>query len=191
MYHVTARGNRKQQLFFEPNDYRWYLDTLSAKSTAFALELMGWCLMPNHVHLLVREQRRRALSQTIRSVHGAYAVRLNRLLGEGSGHAWQGRFYSVPVPADRVWTVLRYIELNPVRAGLVTTAAWYPWLTAQYRLRTNGKPECLSVADWMHDWTPKQWAEALATGVRGEEEQLIRQATKSGSWSEVSAEAGH
>ncbi len=74
VYHVTARGNRKQQVFFEADDYDWYLNRLALCSEGFGLELLGWCLMPNHVHLLVRELQQAAMARTMRSVQSAYAV---------------------------------------------------------------------------------------------------------------------
>ena len=113
-YHVTQRGNNRQDVFFVNDDRRCYLDLLREASRRFGLEVLGYCLMTNHVHLLVVPRNEDALALGIGRAHWWYSRYVNRLHGR-SGHLWQGRFFSAPLEESHLWAALGYVERNPVR----------------------------------------------------------------------------
>ena len=121
-HHVTQRGNRRANVFFEESDPRRYLLLLEDYARKYALEIWAYCLMTNHVHFVAVPTSAESLARSFRDSHQAYASWLNRRLGE-SGHLWQGRFYSTVLDDAHLWAAVRYVERNPVRAALVAHAA--------------------------------------------------------------------
>lgn len=132
-HHVTQRGNGRQQTFFGPDDYALYRDLLGRECRAASVEVWAWCLMPNHVHLILVPQDadglRRALSKVHRRYAGAIHAREKR-----TGHFWQGRFGAVAMDEAHLAAALRYVVLNPVRAGLVSRAQDWPWSSVHSHL---------------------------------------------------------
>jgi putative transposase len=139
-YHLTHRGNRREAVFFCDEDRRAYLAELGETARCQGLKIWGWCLMSNHVHLLVVPGREDSLSRTIGLVHARHARRLNAARG-WTGHLWANRFFSTPLDETHLWTAIRYVELNPVRAGLVRWAQEWPWSSA--RAHALGEPDPL------------------------------------------------
>ncbi|MBM3289107.1 MAG: transposase, partial [Candidatus Hydrogenedentes bacterium] len=129
-HHVTQRGNRKEDIFLSDADRRAYLRYLHQYAGRHGLALWAYCLMDNHVHLVVVPQREESLARALHGAHTVYAMRLNTATHQ-SGHVWQGRFYSTPLDDAHLWAAVRYVERNPVRAGLAAHAADYPWSSAQ------------------------------------------------------------
>jgi putative transposase len=129
-HHVTQRGNGRQKVFFSDADYARYRDLLGEQCRAAQVEVWAWCLMPNHVHLLLvpndEDGLRSALSKTHRIYAGIIHTRENR-----SGHFWQGRFGSVALDEDHLLNAFLYVALNPVRARLVANAADWPWASTR------------------------------------------------------------
>ncbi|WP_194841238.1 REP-associated tyrosine transposase [Salinibacillus xinjiangensis] len=126
IYHITARGNRKGKIYEEPGDYRKYLQILKETQAQHAYTLHGYCLMPNHVHLLI-EMVEASPSQIMKTAHTRYAMYYN-FRYDLVGHLFQGRFKSqVVYSKDYLLTVSRYIHQNPVKAGLVDHPEGYPW----------------------------------------------------------------
>ena len=95
-HHVTQRGNRRQQTFFNEDDYRAYLDLMAEWCGRFGVEIWAYCLMPNHVHLIAVPKTVAALGQAVGEAHRRYSLRINFREG-GRGHLWQGRFASFPM----------------------------------------------------------------------------------------------
>jgi len=118
-HHVTQRGNAQQVIFAQNADRVTYLELLRQYSQLYGLSLLGYCLMSNHVHLIVAPHAATALANTLKHTHGRYASYWNACQSS-TGHVWQGRFYSCPLDDAHPWEALRYTELNPVRAGLGT-----------------------------------------------------------------------
>lgn len=118
-HHVTQRGNGRARTFFEEGDYALYRDLLAANCKAARVEVWAWCLMPNHVHLILvpsdPDGLRRALARVHRSYAGTIQARRKR-----TGHFWQGRFGAVAMDEHHLAAALRYVSLNPVRARLVS-----------------------------------------------------------------------
>ncbi len=132
-HHVTQRGNRRQQVFFGERDYQAYLRYLGEGCRRFGAAIWAYCLMPNHVHLVLVPKSQVALARSVSSAHHRYAWRTNRRR-DWCGHLWQSRFYSTAMDQGHLLAAVRYVELNPVRAGLVGEAAAWPWSSARHHL---------------------------------------------------------
>ena len=121
-HHVTQRGNRRQQTFFCDEDYQSYIHLMSEWCGAHEVEIWAYCLMPNHVHLIAVPHLEDGLRHAVGEVHRRYTRMVN--FREGwRGHLWQGRFASFVLDEPYLLKATRYIELNPVRAGLITHRA--------------------------------------------------------------------
>jgi putative transposase len=129
-YHVTHRGNRRGDVFLSSFDREDYLRLLARAGERHGLELWAYCLMTNHVHLVVRPAGQDSLARTIGEVHGHHARVLHRENG-WNGHLWANRYFSAPLDNDHLWAAVRYVERNPVRAALVELAETYPWSSAR------------------------------------------------------------
>jgi len=136
--HVIQRGNNKQVSFFSDEDYGVYLDKLKLYGQKYSVAIHSYVLMTNHVHLLMTPELEQAVSQLMQSL-GRYYVRYINQTYDRTGTLWEGRYKSTLVDSDNyLLTVSRYIELNPVRAGMVAHPAEYPWSSYQYN--ALGKP---------------------------------------------------
>ena len=126
LYHVTARGNRRESIFLDDGDQARFLDVLGEVCRHFNWQLHAYCLMTNHYHLLI-ETPDGNLSKGMRQLNGVYTQRFNRTHGR-VGHVFQGRFKGILVQKESYLLELaRYIVLNPVRAGMVPFAQDWPW----------------------------------------------------------------
>jgi len=153
IYHVINRGNNRREVFYDENDYEHYLCLLHRYKQKFAFKLFAYCLMPNHVHLLLQRTEKGSLGQIMQAVTNAHTSRF-QFRYQTSGHVWQGR-YKNPIVSDDSYllTVMRYVEQNPIRAGLVSDMKTYKWssyqinisLTASGLVDRNDNPmfECL------------------------------------------------
>lgn len=125
--HVVQRGNNRQATFFSDADYQRYLDFVASALTVNPCDLHAYVLMPNHIHLLITPHSPDSLSKLMQSVTGRYGQYVNASQGR-SGTLWGGRYKACIVESERyLLSCYRYIELNPVRAGLVGHAADYSW----------------------------------------------------------------
>lgn len=116
-HHVTQRGNNRQPVFLCDTAYQRYLEVLGRHASRAGLRLLGYCLMTNHVHLIVVPGREGSLAQALGRAHAEYAPALNRALGR-TGHVWQNRLFSCPMSESHLFSALRYVELNPVQASV-------------------------------------------------------------------------
>src|SRR4051794_41152445 len=128
-HHVTQRGNARRDVFFSPQDRHVYLGLLKEYSMHYGLRVMGYSLMTNHVHLVVKPTDQHGLAKTMREIHGRYS-RYRNAIDQSNEHVWQCRFYSCAFEGLHLASVMRYVELNPVRAGLVAHAGDYAWSSA-------------------------------------------------------------
>lgn len=125
-YHVMIRGNNREFVFLRREQKARYLEALAEEVEEGSIALAAWCLMDNHVHLVVKADLS-SLAAAMKSVNTSYAMSFN-LYEERIGHVFQDRFRSEIVRDDRhLLTVIRYVHNNPRKAGLVTDAAGYPW----------------------------------------------------------------
>jgi REP-associated tyrosine transposase len=128
-HYITQRGNRRQQTFFCDEDYETYLELLAQWCGALGVEIWAYCLMPDHVHLIAVPESADGLRRALGEAHRRYTRMVNAREG-WRGHLWQGRFASFVLDKPYVLTAARYVELNPVRAGLVKTPSRYRWSSA-------------------------------------------------------------
>ena len=116
-HHVTQRGNRRMQTFFGEEDYQAYLNLVAEAKADAGIQVLAYCLMPNHVHLIVVPEATASLSQFFRQVHRHYSRMIN-FRQHWRGHLWQERFHSFVMDETHLLAAVRYTELNPVRALL-------------------------------------------------------------------------
>ena len=137
-HHVTQRGNRSQPVFFGERDYAAYLALVREACAARGVRCLAWCLMPNHVHLILTPPDAEGLRGALAEAHRRYSRRVNAEHG-WTGYLWQGRFASYPMDEAHLMAAVRYVELNPVRAKLVPMADDWRWSSA--RAHVTGKPD--------------------------------------------------
>ena len=177
-YHVTQRGNARQTVFHSDHDRQVYLDLLHTACRNHRLSLLGYCLMSNHVHLVVIPRRSESLPSALQCVHGRYASYFNARQSS-SGHVWQGRYYSCPLDDAHLWTALRYTELNPVRAYMVDHPCDYFWSSAAAHAGLTEAPE-VDTDLFDGQWTCADWVSYLVGGDSLEEDEKIRRYTHTG-----------
>jgi putative transposase len=179
-HHVTQRGNNRQRVFHSQQDYRVYLALLAERARQHECCVLGYCLMPNHVHLVVIPDRSQALARALGRAHNAYSRYVNGRLAR-SGHLWQSRFYSAPLSRHHLIDALRYVALNPLRAKLVERAAEYRWSSAAAHLAGHDSSGLLDLSEWSKICPPGEWSGQLAYS--NEEErwaERLREATRHG-----------
>jgi putative transposase len=178
-YHVTQRGNAGQFLLASDSERLVYLRLLRRYIQVHELALMGYCLMSNHVHLIVVPRRAESLAMALKNTHGRYATYWNAA-HQSSGHVWQGRFYSCPLDEAHLWIALRYAERNPVRARLVPNAEDWAWSSARGHCGDSDAEPCLDVAAWAKRWSGREWRDYLRSGESDEDLRDIRKCTHTG-----------
>ena len=136
-HHVTQRGNGRARTFFGEDDYALYRDLLAANCRAAGVEVWAWCLMPNHVHLILVPSDPDGLRRALARVHRVYAGTI-QARRKRTGHFWQGRFGAVAMDEEHLAAALRYVSLNPVRARLVERAQDWRWSSTRAHLRGKG-----------------------------------------------------
>jgi len=141
---------------------------------AAGVTIAGYCLMTNHVHLVALPSTEAALAAAIGRTHYLVTQYINRQHGR-SGHRWQKRFYSCGLVEPHRWTTLRYVERNPVRAGLVRAPWRYPWSSAAAHV--GDQPDAsglLDLAEWAATWKPERWRALLQEPLEQQETTRLR-----------------
>jgi putative transposase len=145
-HHVTQRGNRRMRTFFCDDDYRSYVGLIGRWCRTCGARVWAWCLMPNHVHLIVVPDSETALCRAVGEAHRRYTGRIN--FREGwRGHLWQGRFASFVMDEPHLLAAARTVERNPVKAKLVRRAEDWPWSSAAAHV--SGMADELADSDWL------------------------------------------
>jgi len=133
-YHVMTRGNQKQNIFKEKGDYDTYLRILKKYKSKYKFSLYGYCLMPNHVHLIMEPRRQKDLSKIMQGLNLSYAIWFNKNYDK-VGHLHQDRFKSMVVYKDKyILNCINYIEANPVRAQIIEYPGDYKWSSYKDRV---------------------------------------------------------
>src|SRR5580698_2144177 len=158
-HHVTQRGNGRARTFFDDGDYALYRDLLAENCRAAGVEAWAWCLMPNHVHLILVPSDPDGLRRALARVHRRYAGTL-QTRRKRTGHFWQGRFGAVAMDEEHLAAAVRYVALNPVRARLVERAQDWRWSSTRAHLR--GKDDGLTALAPIRDRFP-EFADLLAS----------------------------
>ena len=151
-HHVTQRGNRRQQTFFCDEDNAAYVELMADWCKERGVAIWAYCLLPNHVHLIAVPQSADGLGRAIGAAHRRYTRRIN-FREKWRGYLWQGRFASFVMDEPYLLAASRYVELNPVRAGLVSDAADWPWSSARHLSGRDDRlvraaPMLAMIADW-------------------------------------------
>jgi putative transposase len=178
-HHVTQRGNARQVILSTDADRVTYLELLREYAQLYGLGLLGHCLMSNHVHLIAVPHTQDALSQSLKQAHGRYASYWNACQSS-TGHVWQGRFYSCPLDESHLWAALRYVELNPVRAGMVEAAEQWRWSSAAAHCGLANPDAMLEMERWLKRWTIPEWQRFLADAESSAEVNALRRCTHTG-----------
>jgi putative transposase len=175
-HHITQRGNRRLPTFFCDEDYLYYLHVMSQWCSHWKVDVWAYCLMPNHVHLIVVPPSGEALSRSIGEAHRRYTLRVNSREG-WSGHLWQERFASFPMDESHLYMGVRYIELNPVRAGLVKLPWEYQWSSTAAHLAgiDDRLVKVKPLLDMFGDWR-----EFLSMGLTSKEADKFRSHERTG-----------
>jgi putative transposase len=152
-HHITQRGNRRQKVFFNETDRLLYLRLIRRLGHRAGIEYLAYCLMENHVHLIAIPKTRESLAYGLGEAHRIYTTAVN-IREEWKGYLWQGRFWSFPLSDEHLYKAIRYVEMNPVRAGIVSQPEDYRWSSASAHINGAVNPmiplkECLSdISDW-------------------------------------------
>jgi len=152
-HHVTQRGARRQQTFFDDTDYRAYIELIKELKLVAGVDIWAYCLMPNHVHLIAVPKAEHGLAALFGTAHHRYAKRVNAI-HDWRGHLWQERFYSVAMNESHSLAAMRYVELNPVRAGLCKRADEWPWSSVHRNLgnKSDKMIDDSEVRNIVSDW---------------------------------------
>lgn len=176
-YHVTQRGNRKEEVFFDDEGRKKYLEWLREYSQKHGLKIWAYCLMTNHVHLVVVPNYRDSLEKVLRPLHMRYAQYVNKERG-WSGHLWQGRFFSCALDDSYLWAAVRYVERNPVRARLTDFPEDYTWSSAASHC--GKKKDRVLSQDFPPPRIIEDWSAWLREPEKHEEVDILRRNTHKG-----------
>lgn len=153
-HHITQRGNRGENVFFEKSDYEAYLTFLAEECADKGVSIWSWCLMPSQIHLIAVPGKQNALGRALGEAHRRYTRRINERNG-WRGHLFQDRFFSYPMDENHLLNAARFIETLPVFAGVAPTPESYLWSSARAhvkgredKLLSAEKPLLHFVPDW-------------------------------------------
>jgi putative transposase len=178
-YHITQRGNHRQQVFSHDHDYQRFLDLLREWSRREGLRILGYCLMPNHVHLVAIPERKDSLAKSLAPVQSLYAKHWNQQRSL-TGHVWQDRYYAAPLDQRHLVVALRYVDCNPLRAGLAAGAESYEWSSAQAHVARRDRTGILDMDLWREVCPGNEWRELLQSPAERSAERRLRNATRTG-----------
>ncbi len=153
-HHVTQRGNRRQRTFFQTDDYLKYLSFIAAAKPKAGCDIWAYCLMPNHVHFVIVPQNKHSLALMFKEAHRRYTRMIN-LRENWRGHLWQERFHSFVMDEPHLNATVRYVELNPVSAGLCERPQDWRWSSVHAHLQNKEdnlvtvKPMLERFPDWV------------------------------------------
>lgn len=174
-HHVTQRGVRRINIFDDAKDKKSYIKILSELSKEEQLEIHAYCLMDNHVHLLVVPKREDSLRKVVGETHRLYTRMIN-FRKNVRGHLFQERFFSCPLDESHYLATARYIERNPVRAKMCDKAWDYEFSSARYRVGMRSQDPLLSKKDWIYN--SKDWKSFLSEDPK--EIESVRKFTRTG-----------
>ena len=155
---------KNQKYYLEDKDYLFYLRLLREYSRHFGVAVQAYCLMPNHVHLILSPPKANSLGCLMQRLNSDYARTLHLQLGR-VGHLWQSRYYSTPMDESHFWHAMVYVEQNPPRAKLVQRCLDWPWSSAGAHLR-GAEDNLLDMNEWRQQYTPESWKNCLELGLQ-------------------------
>lgn len=177
-HHVVQRGNNREDIFFAAQDRRQYLDLLVKFAEKWNVTILAYCLMSNHVHLLVRPKDEASLSKMMQGLTLCYTQYINRTRNR-TGRLWESRYHSSIIDKETyLWAVARYIEQNPVRAGMAEHAEEYPYSSAKAHVK--GTDDGIVSEELFDKAQRADYKKMLRTGLDEEALAQVRRATRTG-----------
>jgi REP-associated tyrosine transposase len=148
VYHAFNQGNNRGDVFADDADHVAFLQAIADANKRYPFRLFGYCLMTNHFHLLLRPERGQSISRILQSLTVTHTWRYRKRHGT-SGHVWQGRFKSPVIQNDaHLLVVLRFIEANPLRAGMAADLADYRWSSFPHHGLGHADPLVSGFPEW-------------------------------------------
>ena len=178
-HHVTQRGTARQTVFSTRMDRRVYLGLLREQARLAELPILAYCLMRNHIHLILVPADGAQLADVMQRVHGRYAQYRNGRLSR-CGHLWQNRYSSCALGPAHLWTALCYVEQNPVRAGLAERAEDWEWSSARAHLVGQDRQRLLDMEFWRREGGAENWRRLLNQSTDEPMQRALRRATYAG-----------
>jgi len=177
-HHIIQRGNNRQKVFFAIETRKKYLELVKEYADIWGASVLAYCLMTNHIHLLIKPHQEDSLAKMMQGVSQGYAKYINRRY-KRTGRLWESRYYSCVVDEESyLWQVARYIERNPKRAGLVRQEEDYPFSSA--RAHVLDAPDKVLTEELFDKEERNSYIEFLKTEPTDKEISIIRKATKIG-----------
>jgi len=177
LHHVTQRGNYQQKVFQEDQDCAVYLRYINKYSKKYAVDIFAYCLMHNHVHFIVRPNNKESLASAFNGAHQRYAYYYHKKI-DRNGHLWQARFFSCILHGDHIPTAIRYVEKNPVRAGMVKHPWEYKWSSVHAHL--GKKYKIIRLANINEVIQARSWKSFVAEDEMDQDVETIRNCTYRG-----------
>jgi putative transposase len=178
-HHITQRGNAQQFILQSDEGRTVYLDLLRKSVELHEIEIIGYCVMSNHVHLVAIPNQADAMGLALKWTHGRFASYWNAT-HSSSGLVWQGRYYSCPLDEEHLWEALRYWELNPVRACMVARAEDWGWSSAAVHCGLKIAESWLETELRRNRWCVASWRNFLDAGESPAKLVAIRHSTHTG-----------
>ena len=164
-YHIVQRGNYRANIFDSEEDKLFYLDNLDYYRKRHKVKLYGWCLMDNHVHLIMSPETETSFSELFRRLNVKYSIYIHKKR-KLKGKLWEDRYYTSCLDEDYFLTSLKYVELNPFRAGMEKNLGEYSWTSYRERIKSS-KYSILD--DLPEDIQIRNWDEVILSGLKEEE----------------------
>ena len=176
-HHVTQRGNYRKGVFEKEHDYLLYMEWLVNYGRKYSLKIWAYCLMDNHVHFITVPMEHDSMAKTFNTLHMRYSQHINKRHNV-SGHLWQGRFFSCALDEGHLYSGIRYVENNPVRAKITNKADEYRWSSAMSHM--HGTVDLVLSNDCPMIETVADWSAYLVEREDGRMTEAIRQNTRTG-----------
>lgn len=179
-HHIIQRGNRREDVFFSDSDRKQYLEWLKEYCKEHKVEILAYCLMTNHIHLIAVPTTEDGLQKVLKPLHMRYAQKINRERG-WKGHFWQGRYFSSPLDGEYLLFATRYIERNPIRVKKVRKAENYKWSSARGHCGAAQDDILTKKMKWLNKYEGiDNWRQWLSIKEEKEKTDLIRRNTEKG-----------
>ena len=178
-HHITQRGNRREDVFFTDDDRLIYLEWLQLYCEKNDVSVLGYCLMNNHVHLVLTPHSEEGLQKALKPLHMRYSQHINKIKG-WTGHLWQGRFFSSPLDDAYTLSTIRYVERNPVQAGMVIQAEDYRWSSAAAHCGLKAESLLATLPNSMNGVSKEDWSGWLTSPESKEVTDIIQRNIEKG-----------
>jgi len=179
-HHITQRGNRREDVFFSDEDRLIYLEWLQTYCEQHDVDVLAYCLMTNHIHLVLVPNSEDGLQRVLKPLHMRYAQRINRAKG-WKGHLWQGRFFSSPLDDSYLLAAVRYIEQNPIRVGLADKAEDYRWSSAAAHCGLREDKVLCHKNEWKNAFASiEDWSKWLEVEESADKQEVLRKHVEKG-----------